>query len=81
MLQLSLGTNHKLKCRAEGTPRPQVEWYKDGQLLSQSANALFEGFSLRLSDLRLRDSGRYMCKAINNLGSITFTYTVTVTGK
>lgn len=79
--RLEPGAGPKLRCRAEGNPRPEITWYKDGIPIRNSENALVEGFSLKLYNLQESDEGRYMCRVFNKLGSINFTYSITVIGE
>jgi len=82
---LSVGNSVRLRCRAEGRPKPLVYWYKDGQLVSQQANSgnsedEDSGFQFRLSSVTVDQSGRYTCRAVNNIGTVNFTYTISVIG-
>lgn len=81
-----VGSTVRLRCRAEGTPRPQVTWYKDGRVIHnvpETGGVDLQGsrHTLKVSNLMEEDSGRYMCWVQNRAGSINFTYTLEVIGR
>lgn len=62
-----------LNCKAEGTPEPKIDWYKDGELLTieQGHQMLLPSgnlFFLSVAHSRRGDSGVYWCEAKNELG-------------
>lgn len=77
-LHLDPGSSPKLRCKADGNPRPEIEWTKNGRILRESGTT--ENFSLKLNNIQEDDAGLYMCRVFNNLGSINFTYNITITG-
>ncbi|XP_013381922.1 neuroglian-like [Lingula anatina] len=59
-----------LTCRVFGAPIPQITWEKEGQLLSGGRHTVTADGDLVIEDLRLDDSGHYLCKARNTYGNI-----------
>lgn len=66
------GSDVILRCRADGHPRPQIEWWRNGQIL-QSQGRVFivanndnDGSStLTLFAAKESDGARYICRAVN----------------
>ncbi|KAF0313218.1 Neogenin [Amphibalanus amphitrite] len=67
------GDNVTLECAANGNPRPQVTWLKDGNTINMSY--LDRRFfrvgvsSLQIVDVREEDSGSYQCRIYNSADS------------
>ena len=70
-----------LKCKVNGDPEPNVEWYKDGELVT-TAREDPRSHKILLPDNGLfllraqhgkkeKDSGKYWCKASNIGGTVT----------
>ncbi|KAK3592726.1 hypothetical protein CHS0354_007728 [Potamilus streckersoni] len=61
-----------LPCPANGVPKPQITWYKDGTRLSSNevGIVLLEDGSLQIQDVKARNTGKYKCIAENVAGSI-----------
>nr|XP_039264923.1 roundabout homolog 2-like isoform X2 [Styela clava] len=66
------GGTADLYCRAEGLPKPQISWYKDGHLLRKNAkNILFMHNKIHLFNLRNSVAeGVYQCEAKNGAGTV-----------
>lgn len=81
---LAPGSTVRLRCRAGGKPRPEVLWFKDGKMIAdEEAEALRHGegrWMLRLTRVKVEDSGKYSCRTFNKAGTINFTYDVNVVG-
>ena len=65
----------KFHCRVEGEPKPEIEWYKDGQLLEENDRVKFEmkdGEScLCICDVTPGDEAEYKMLARNPVGTTT----------
>eukprot|EP00079_Xenopus_tropicalis_P024320 XP_012816895.1 PREDICTED: hemicentin-1 [Xenopus tropicalis] len=62
--------NITLSCEATGTPIPQITWLKDGHPVLEDTNHRIDhkGQLLRISNVMMTDSGRYVCVASNPAG-------------
>ena len=62
-----------LKCELTGEPRPDIEWFRDGEQVKESKRVKmeFEGkvCSMIFKPIELDDEGEYKCVARNELGS------------
>lgn len=76
------GGNVTLQCAAEGIPRPAVTWLKDGRPLSghQRAKILNEGRLLQIRNVKVSDTGRYTCTAVNVAGQADSRHDISVHG-
>ena len=72
----------KLDCRLNATPKPNIEWTKNGRPINESRRVRteFDGelSSLVISDLKADDSGEYQCIAKNNIGTASCRTTLVV---
>ncbi|XP_073456587.1 hemicentin-2 [Aquarana catesbeiana] len=59
-----------LQCESWAVPKPNLHWYKDGQLLENfgSVQIIGDGHVLQIQPIRVSDSGRYTCVATNVAG-------------
>lgn len=73
-----------LECVASGIPTPQVIWAKDGQDLRSHNHTRFLLSNLLIDAVGEADSGTYVCRADNGMGSAssaTVLYDVQVFGE
>ncbi|XP_022903415.1 protein turtle isoform X4 [Onthophagus taurus] len=92
IIYVNLGDAIILNCQAEGTPTPEILWYKDANPIeTNSANSngnsiptgvgIFnDGTELRFSNIRSEDIGDYTCIARNGEGQISHTARVIIAG-
>lgn len=69
------GSSVRLKCAANGNPRPSISWLRNGRRLENRE----AHHTLKVADLR--ENASYTCVAENRLGQINFTYNVGVVGQ
>lgn len=83
IIYVNLGDAIILNCQAEGTPTPEILWYKDANPVEPSATiGIFnDGTELRISNIRHEDIGDYTCIARNGEGQISHTARVIIAGK
>ncbi|XP_071981860.1 hemicentin-2 isoform X2 [Engystomops pustulosus] len=76
----ALGSEVTLPCEAQGSPLPTVSWRKDSFPLPivSARHHLLPSWALRLSELRVMDSGYYTCLASNIAGNTSLTYSLEV---
>ncbi|XP_055865507.1 roundabout homolog 1-like isoform X5 [Biomphalaria glabrata] len=69
-----------LTCQAEGQPTPSIRWYKDNKtiLAIDPRITLLNSGTLQISDVKLNDTGTYLCKAISETGEADWSATLTV---
>ncbi|KAG5263725.1 hypothetical protein AALO_G00267910 [Alosa alosa] len=70
----------QMECDVEGTPAPQLSWFKNNQPLHHTSGILLQDSNRTLSIQRVReeDAGVYTCKACNQRGCVHASATVTV---
>ena len=77
-----VGDDIILECSVAGKPTPQVEWFKDGHLLTESDKVLFEQhedlFRVKLKKTDQILSGKYQVIARNDLGECKSSCTLKV---
>ena len=63
-------TNARFECRADGIPKPNITWTKNGEeLVNKAFISITDGY-LTVNDLVPSDKGVYQCFAKNYLGKI-----------
>nr|XP_029529696.1 LOW QUALITY PROTEIN: Down syndrome cell adhesion molecule-like protein 1 homolog [Oncorhynchus nerka] len=67
--EVQVGHNVELPCIASGYPNPTIRWLKDGRPLPADSRWTRRLTGLTVSDLRLGDSGNYICEVTNSFGS------------
>ncbi|NXL51085.1 DSCL1 protein, partial [Podilymbus podiceps] len=76
--EVKAGRLVELPCIASGYPNPAVRWIKDGRPLPADGRWAKRVTGLTISDLRVEDSGTYICEVTNTFGSAEVTGTLTV---
>lgn len=81
-IYVSLGNDIILNCQAEGTPTPEILWYKDANPVEPSVTVgIFnDDTELRISNIRHEDIGDFTCIARNGEGQISHTARVIIAG-
>ncbi|KAJ0070501.1 hypothetical protein NL108_012958 [Boleophthalmus pectinirostris] len=73
----AVGTPVILQCLVSGKPNPTAEWYKDGELVTDSRCIIQEKtaghFNLLITNVTQSDAGEYKCLIQNSSGSIETT--------
>uniref|UniRef100_A0A182F986 receptor protein-tyrosine kinase n=1 Tax=Anopheles albimanus TaxID=7167 RepID=A0A182F986_ANOAL len=68
------GSFVRLRCPAEGYPKPNITWTKDGRDIERSmGQAKKVNWAIVLEDLVPDDSGFYTCHVCNRVGCVNFT--------
>jgi len=85
-LTLRAGSTAKLECQAEGEPKPEISWHKDGGSYFAAASerrmhVLPADSSFFIVQVKFIDSGTYSCSAENLAGKVTTDVVLTVVGK
>nr|XP_034187588.1 protein turtle-like isoform X11 [Osmia lignaria] len=82
MIYVNVGDAIILNCQAEGTPTPEILWYKDANPVEPSSTiGIFnDGTELRISTIKNEDIGDYTCIARNGEGQISHTARVIIAG-
>ena len=83
MIYVNLGDSIILNCQAEGTPTPEIVWYKDANpvAISNTIGIFNEGTELRISTIKNEDIGDYTCIAKNGEGQISHSARVIIAGQ
>uniref|UniRef100_A0A674INI7 DS cell adhesion molecule like 1 n=1 Tax=Terrapene triunguis TaxID=2587831 RepID=A0A674INI7_9SAUR len=76
--EVKAGQLVELPCIASGYPNPAIRWIKDGRPLPADSRWTKRITGLTISDLRVEDSGMYICEVTNTFGSAEVTGTLTV---
>ena len=69
-----IGKELEIPCNVEGTPRPEVTWYRDSEPLDSIQAVRYniaENGSLVINYMRREDSGMFQCSASNSAGYTT----------
>lgn len=78
-----VGSSVRLKCAANGNPRPEIMWLKDSKPLTpeEVGEGRKKKWTLSLKNLTPEHSGKYTCHVSNGAGEINATYKVEVIRK
>ena len=64
------GHNITIRCEVKGNPEPIITWQKNGgSKLPKTARLTDDNQTLQIANVKLEDSGEYICKAVNNLAT------------
>lgn len=76
---LTKGDTVKLKCAAQGDPKPFLAWYHGSNSLSNTRQRIkLAKYSLSIYNIQPQDAGQYFCKAYNDFGTAWKNFTVHV---
>lgn len=83
--QAEEGEEVRLECKVTGLPMPDVQWYKDGEVVQPSEHVEVESAKdgtqrLVLHNAKLEDIGEYRCEATNIAGVVWSDATLGVQG-
>ena len=68
-----------MECFAHGDPKPQVLWYKNGQRIATDSRVYFDSFGyLAINQVKVADSGEYLCRATNVAGFAVHSFQLSV---
>ncbi|KAM5295479.1 hemicentin-1 isoform 1-T1 [Glossophaga mutica] len=75
-----INTIIKLECETRGLPVPAITWYKDGQPIISSSQALYidKGQFLHIPRAQVSDSATYTCRVTNVAGTAEKSFHVDV---
>ncbi|XP_017265478.1 fibroblast growth factor receptor-like 1 isoform X1 [Kryptolebias marmoratus] len=75
-----VGSTVRLKCAANGSPRPDIVWLKDDRPLTEQevGEGRKKRWTLSLKNVMPEHSGKYTCRVSNRAGEINATYKVEV---
>ncbi|MBN3302329.1 HMCN1 protein, partial [Amia calva] len=61
-----------LECESNAVPPPVINWYKNGRLVTETANVKIQsdGQTLEIKEAEVSDTGQYVCKASNIAGQV-----------
>ncbi|XP_076068866.1 immunoglobulin superfamily member turtle isoform X3 [Oratosquilla oratoria] len=79
---VNIGDSIILNCEAEGTPKPEIFWFRDNHPVVPTDNvAIFnDGTELRINKIRDQDIGDYVCVARNAEGRVHHDAKVVIAG-
>jgi len=82
IIYVNLGDSIILNCQSEGTPQPEILWYKGDKPIETSGTiGIFnDGTELRISHISENDIGDYTCLARNGEGAISHSARVIMAG-
>ncbi|CAF0849721.1 unnamed protein product [Brachionus calyciflorus] len=77
--QKQKGDEVRFNCKATGLPKPDILWFKNGEILSEEDYGITRSkWTLSLKDLRMDDNGNFTCQVFNKYGSINATFELTI---
>ncbi|XP_043083180.1 protogenin B [Puntigrus tetrazona] len=63
----------RFSCQAEGTPVPQITWFKNGQVIHSNGRTKMYNNKLVITQIIPEDDAFYQCQAENSQGSVVST--------
>ncbi|XP_036069528.1 hemicentin-1 isoform X2 [Oryzias melastigma] len=73
-----VGSSVTLRCVAQGFPKPEVTWYKNGQQLAAGNGLKMDDNQLEITGVQISDGGTYTCKVSNVAGQVDRTFRLAV---
>ncbi|XP_045905935.1 hemicentin-1 [Micropterus dolomieu] len=72
VVNVLVGKSVTLECESNAVPPPTITWYKNGRVVTESANLriLAEGQMLEIKGSEVSDTGQYVCKVTNVAGQV-----------
>uniref|UniRef100_UPI0037E9B6AB hemicentin-1 n=1 Tax=Semicossyphus pulcher TaxID=241346 RepID=UPI0037E9B6AB len=72
VVNVLVGKSVTLECESNAVPPPTMTWYKNGRVVTESANLqiLAGGQMLQIKGSEVPDTGQYVCKATNVAGQV-----------
>lgn len=68
-----------MECFASGDPSPQVLWYKNGVRIAADSRVFFDSYGyLAITQVKVVDSGEYLCRAVNVAGTDSHSFHLSV---
>ncbi|XP_064078244.1 protein turtle-like isoform X11 [Macrobrachium nipponense] len=79
---VNIGDSIILNCEAEGTPKPEIFWFRDDNAVnpSDTVGIFNDGTELRINKIRDQDIGDYVCVARNAEGRVHHEAKVVIAG-
>uniref|UniRef100_A0A8C3SMB3 Ig-like domain-containing protein n=1 Tax=Chelydra serpentina TaxID=8475 RepID=A0A8C3SMB3_CHESE len=83
VVTVRVGIPVTLECESNAVPPPVITWYKNGRMITESANIeiLADGQMLQIKSAETDDTGRFTCIASNEAGEVSKHFTLKVLGK
>lgn len=84
-VEVCVGEPAKLRCRVEGDPFPDIEWFVDGDKIKKGGRFYFttdgDLVTLKISETSALDEGEYQCTATNENGTVSCSAELIVNGE
>ena len=73
---MNKGTRKRLRCEADGNPRPQFVWHKNSDIISSGFNSSGNSSILTVHHADEKEFARFVCTAKNRIGWDALTFNV-----